>query len=320
MTTDTNGTGAAIRGPILVTGAAGFIGWYLTRALRRQGHDVLAVDDLSASPWRQPLPGIAVRDVCSLEAPHLAGIRSVVHLATRKVVPTSFTDREQIIANVRVDRHVIDLIAAARPEVAILASSCEVYGAQPTPLAESAPLRPRSPYAVGKVALELLADVYRPLTPTRICVARLFNIYGPGEGLDAVVPRFVHDALVHRRLLIEGCGTQRRDLTYIDDLVAALVGLLALPVPPAVVNIGSGRSVSVLDLAARIGAAVGGVGLVHGAARTNEIPGFVADTRHLRDVLPGWRATVDLATGLARCIAWERRQQRPAAVRQDLVA
>ncbi len=296
----------SVLGPILVTGGAGFIGWNLVKALRERGEDVVAVDDLSASPWPERPDGIAVRDVGSLAAAELRDIRAVVHLACRKVVPTSFVDREQMVGNIRIDRHLVGLLTEIKPRIAILASSCEVYGDQQRRLGELAPLRPRSPYAVGKVAMELLADVYRPLTATPICVARLFNTYGPGEGVDAVVPRFVDEALRLGQVLIEGSGEQRRDFTYVDDVVSALIGLLAAPHPPQVVNIGSGVSLSINELAARVAKAVGGVRIAHGRARPNEITDFVADTRLLRSVLPHWRPETGIDAGLHRCIAWQR--------------
>lgn len=295
-----------ILGPILVTGGAGFIGWNLVKALRDRGEDVLAVDDFSASPWPERPDGVAVRDVGSLSARELRDIRAVVHLACRKVVPTSFIDREQMVDNVRIDRHLVGLLTEIRPRIAILASSCEVYGDQQRRLGEDAPLRPRSPYAVGKVAMELLADVYRPLAATPICVARLFNTYGPGEGVDAVVPRFVDEALRLGQVVIEGSGEQRRDFTCVDDVVGALIGLLAVPRTPPVVNIGSGVSVSINELAARVSNAIGGVRIVHGRARPNEITDFVADTRLLRSVLPNWRPATGIDAGLHRCIAWQR--------------
>lgn len=297
-------------GFILVTGGAGFIGQYLVRALRQHKQEVLAVDNLSCSPWDRLLTPVDVRDVLGLSAADLRGARAVIHLASRKVVPTSFDDPSQMRHNVAVDQHMIGLIAAARPVTALLVSSCEVYGSQATPLGEDSPRQPRSPYAVGKVTMEMLVDVYRSLAPPRFCVARLFNVFGPGEGLDAVVPRFVHDALTRGELLIEGTGTQRRDFTYVDDVVKALTGLLELSAPPPVINIASGVSCSIRELAHLVG---GAVGLARpprlAPARRNEIAAFTSDTRLLRRTLPGWRPEVDLAEGLARCIAWQRAQE-----------
>lgn len=293
-------------GRILITGGAGFIGWNLVKALRDRGEEVLAVDDLSASPWPERPAGIELRDVGSLSALELHDIRAVVHLACRKVVPTSFIDCEQMVSNVRIDRHLVGLLAEIRPRITILASSCEVYGDQRGRLGEAAPLRPRSPYAVGKVAMELLADVYRSLMPSPICVARLFNTYGPGEGLDAVIPRFVDEAMRLGQVVVEGSGEQRRDFSYVDDVVDALIGLLAAPFAPQVVNIGSGASISINELATRVAKAVGGVRILHGRARPNEIAEFVADTRLLHSVLPAWRPATSIDAGLRRCIDWQR--------------
>jgi dTDP-glucose 4,6-dehydratase/UDP-glucose 4-epimerase len=293
-------------GPVLVTGGDGFIGRYLVQRLRARGETVIALDNLSRTPWSEPDARVDARDVLDIKSGDIDGIRSMVHLACRKVVPTSFEDPDQLVHNVRADRHLVGLIVKARPAKVLLASSCEVYGAQQGLLSEGSRLCPRSPYAVGKVAMELLADVYRPLTSARICAVRLFNVYGPGESLDAVVPRFVHDALARGELTIEGSGRQARDFTYVDDVVRALVGLLSLAVPPPVVNIASGATLSVRDLARKTRDAIGPIELRSSPARRNEIGFFNADTSLLKRTLPGWHPEVTIDEGLRRCIGWQR--------------
>lgn len=122
--------------------------------------------------------------------------------------------------------------------------------AERTALREHA-ARPRSPYAAGKVATELLADIYRPRLEDgrQLGIVRFFNTFGPHEDPDAVVPAFLDAVAENRPLTIEGDGTQARDLTYIEDAVTMLTRILDAPALLPVVNCGSGQAVSISDLA-----------------------------------------------------------------------
>ncbi|MEV7417701.1 NAD-dependent epimerase/dehydratase family protein [Streptomyces sp. NPDC089919] len=263
---------------LLITGAAGFIGSALTHALRAAGHTVTPLDNLSVTSRRPAPTGLQVRDVRSLTARDLDRCDTVVHLAALKSVPASF-EVGGFEHNVAVDRHLLHTFAASTARRLLLASSCEVYGQQDGPLAESAPYAPRSPYAAGKVATEQLAGIYRPRLAEgrQVGVVRFFNTFGPHEDPDAVVPAFLDAAAEDRPLVIEGDGTQARDLTYIDDAVTMLIRILDAPGLLPVVNCGSGRAVSVNDLAHAVIRAAGRGTLAHAAPRINEIDSFTAD-------------------------------------------
>ncbi|MFJ4679103.1 NAD-dependent epimerase/dehydratase family protein [Kitasatospora sp. NPDC088783] len=264
---------------LLITGAAGFIGSALTTALRTAGHTVTALDDLSVHSPRPHPDHLLQRDVRTLTAGDLDGFHTVIHLAAHKSVPRSF-EVGGFEHNTAADRHLIHTFATSGADRLLLASSCEVYGDQRGPLAESAPHRPRSPYAAGKATTEHLADIYRPqLGPGRqIGVARFFNTYGPWEDPDAVVPAFIDAALADRPLTIEGTGTQARDLTHIDTTTAMLGRILDADQLLPVVNIGSGQATTVLDLARAVIRATGRGTITHVPPRPNEIRSFTADT------------------------------------------
>ncbi|MFJ5635315.1 NAD-dependent epimerase/dehydratase family protein [Streptomyces goshikiensis] len=264
---------------IVITGGAGFIGSALTQALRTGGHTVTPVDNLSVTSRRRPsAQGLQVRDVRSLTVRDLDGVDTVVHLAALKSVPASF-EVGGFEHNVAVDRHMIHTFTQSTAHRLLLASSCEVYGEQRGPLAESAPYAPRSPYAAGKVATEQLAGIYRPRLKDgrELGVIRFFNTFGPDEGHDAVVPAFLDAAAEDQPLTIEGDGMQARDLTYIDDAVTMLTRILDAPGLLPVVNCGSGVPVSVLDLARAVIRAAGRGTITHTAPRINEISSFTAD-------------------------------------------
>ncbi|MGW1196572.1 NAD-dependent epimerase/dehydratase family protein [Streptomyces sp. NPDC002536] len=263
---------------LLITGAAGFIGSALTRALRDAGHGVTALDNLSVVSPRPRPDRLEVRDVRSLTPADLDGVDTVVHLAAHKSVPRSF-DVGGLEHNITVDRHIIHTFAASRARRLLLASSCEVYGQRTGPLAETAPHSPRSPYAAGKAATEHLADIYRSLLQAerQIGIVRLFNTFGPAEDPDAVVPAFLDAAARNQPLTVDGDGSQARDLTHIDDAVTMLRRILDGPQLPSIVNCGSGRVTSIRALAETIIRVTGGGTITHAAPRPNEIRSFTAD-------------------------------------------
>lgn len=274
---------------ILVTGGAGFIGRNLCRALRDEGHVCTAVDNLSVAPSVDLDAPIDSRDVVELTADDLDQYDTVVHLAALKSVPQSFRDPAQLAHNVTRDQHVLRIFAASRkPTRLFLASSCEVYGEREIKLHESLTHRPRSPYAVGKCTTELLADVYRSLNPSKqISALRFFNVFGPDEGPDALVPAFIQSALQAGSIVIEGDGDQCRDLSFIDDVVAVLLRMITSEgTLPSVVNVGSGVATSVNAIARWITEMVPGTQTEHAPMRPNEINSFVADTRLCAKLFP----------------------------------
>jgi nucleoside-diphosphate-sugar epimerase len=288
---------------ILITGAAGFIGRNLVRALEERGSSVTPVDDLSVTPLVPPQRNqIVRRSVLQLRPADFKGVDTVVHLAAKKHVGKSFKDRSIFQHNTTTDHHLLDMVTRMRVPRVFLASSCEVYGDQGNrPLAERERLRPLSPYAVSKAAMEHLANVYRRMDPGRkITVLRLFNIYGPDENPDAVVPRFIHDVQRFGYVQIEGSGVQRRDFTYIGDAVQMLVRVIESDDPPACLNIGSGTSVSIDEIARRVVGRFSPAQVRYGSPRVNEISNFTADlgTFHKRY---GSLPRTDLDRGLELC-------------------
>lgn len=289
----------------LITGAAGFIGRNLTKYLNTKGWDVLPVDNLSVEPVGKIPDNLWLIDLLDLSVNDLSNLDLVVHFAAHKSVPNSFLSREEIARNVLQDRHILEIATSAAVPKVFVASSCEVYGRSEylKPSAENDAYNPMSPYAVSKVSLELLANVYQHLsTDTSIVALRFFNIYGSDEGDDAVVPRFIRDILETGRLTIEGDGHQRRDFSYIDNVVRIIYELSNKNDLPKIINIGSGQSCSINELASIVLEYTGHGAINYQPGRRNEIHEFCADIGALKKILDTDVSSADLKAGIYKCI------------------
>jgi UDP-glucose 4-epimerase len=306
---------------IVVTGAAGFIGANLCRALaeRPDVDRIVALDDLSSgSPGN--LAGVARVDLVegnildrALLDQTFAGADAVVHLAARPSVAMSVDDPEGTHeVNATGTLRVLEACRAAGGVYTAVASSCAVYGDSPHhPKHEDLPARPLSPYGVSKLATEAHTLSHAATYGLPALALRFFNVYGPFQPADhayaAVVPAFTDAALRGEQLVVHGDGAQTRDFTFVgtvvDVLAAAVAGKVTSPEP---VNLASGRQVSLLDLVAELERVLGRpLDVRHAPARDGDIRHSGADCARLRELFPEVRP-VPLATGLARTVEWFR--------------
>ena len=259
---------------VVVTGAAGFIGSHVAEAMSEAGCDVLAVDALARSTYRAAAVrnwarlarhrGItpASADLATDDLRSLAEAELIVHLAGRPGVRTSWDNGGAAVQrdNVRATRRLLAACAARpagqRPRV-VVASSSSVYGSAADPCDEAAPLRPESPYAAAKVAVERLSAATRAQVHT--VILRFFSVYGPRQRPDMAFHRFIEAALGGGSALVFGDGTQSRAFTYIADVVRATVLAATAALPPAtVVNVGHPTTVPLGSAIARIQELLGG--------------------------------------------------------------
>jgi len=254
---------------ILVTGGAGFVGRALVWALVAQGHSVRVVDDLSAGGDPARLPGDAtfirgdVNDLPRLWTA-LQGVECVYHLAARVSVPESVRyPRDYNTVNVGGTVSVLEAMRDVGVRRLVLASSGAIYGDQGAqPLREDVPPRPRSPYAVSKLAAEQYVLTVGRLWGVEAVCLRLFNVYGPDQQMPVthapVIPQFLYQALHGGSLVIHGDGAQTRDFVHIADVVRALVAAASAPaVDEQVINVGSGVETSINELVALVGETAG---------------------------------------------------------------
>ena len=310
----------------LVTGGAGFIGSHIVESLCAEGAEVTVLDDLStgnraniaqleASPGFRFIEGSITDPAdCALAC---EDVERVFHEAALTSVPASL-DNPLSVNTVNVTGTLNIFLAARDAGVkrVVWASSTAVYGdpeVLPTP--ETVPLDPLSPYAASKAAGEAYAAVFANVYGLPVVSLRYFNVYGPRQDprspYAAVIPLFVSALLGGERPIVFGDGAQTRDFIHVRDVVRANMLASSQPLLPGtggVFNIGSGKAVSVNDLAGAIAEAVGtSVEPKKCAARTGDIRDSVADIRRAREIL-GFEPLVGLTDGVKDLVDWYRHQ------------
>ncbi len=302
---------------VLVTGGAGFIGSNLVDALVARDHDVVVLDDLTTGYAENVHPDarLVVADVADAEAvaAAAAGAETVFHLAASRAVLRSV---QQPLATDRTNTAgTLTVLEAARQAGArrvISTSSSSVYGGvAPTPTPETAPVHPRSPYAVSKLAGEHYARVYWELHGLETVALRLFNVFGPRQRPDsayaAVIPLFVDALRSGDAPEVHGDGLQSRDFTYIDDTVAGYLAAAAAPAERCagkVYNIAGGAEHSLLDLLDALQRILGtAIAPLHTDPRPGDVRRSCADATAARQDLE-WSARVGFEDGLERTVAW----------------
>lgn len=309
----------------LVTGGAGFIGSHIVQALISNGDEVRVLDDFSSGREENLdgfVPGAvgsgaAVEllrgDVADADACRRAceGVDGVFHEAALVSVPRSVEEPERTW-EVNSTGTLNLLEAARRAGVGrfVFAASSAAYGESETlPKVETMPVDPRSPYAASKVSGETLLAAYGASYGMQTVSLRYFNVFGPRQRDDSPYTGVI--AIFARRLLegtpptIHGDGGQTRDLTYVDNVVAANLAAMQREVPPgSVINVGGGERVSILDLYRAIAEALGSdLEPVMGETRAGDVRHSLADLQRLERLL-GRRPEITWREGLKRTLAW----------------
>ncbi len=310
---------------LLVTGAAGFIGSTLIDRLLVEGREVVGLD--SFDPFypedakRANLAGALaseafrlvradIRDCEAVERLFAEGrFGAVVHLAALAGVRPSL-ERPAEYADVNVRGSAVLLAAAAKFEVphVVFASSSSVYGERDDgTFRESDPVeRPVSPYAATKRAGELLAHTFHHAYGISISCARIFTAYGPRQRPDLAIRKFAERMLAGESLPIFGDGSNLRDFTYVDDLVDGLVRALDRDLGFAILNLGAGRQVSVLEVVKLLELSLGVTASVEWLPRqVGDVSRTWADVSVARERLD-YQPTTPLEEGIPRFVEWLR--------------
>ena len=298
---------------VLVTGGAGFIGSNLVRGLLERGDDVRVLDNFSTGN-RANLAGLDVEvvegELRSYERVHNAvrGVELVYHLGALGSVPRSVQDPLTSSA-VNVEG-TLNVLLAARDEGVrrvVFSSSSSVYGTRrELPVTEGLPLDPISPYGVAKLAAERYCVSFsRVYESFETVVVRYFNVFGPRQSphsqYAAVIPVFITAIAEGRPIRIDGDGEQRRDFTYVDNVVAGTLRAAdAEGVNGCIFNVAASAPATVNRVAELIGALLGRqVEAEHGPPRPGDIRDSWADVTAARERL-GWKPSIGLEEGLRR--------------------
>jgi UDP-glucuronate 4-epimerase len=312
---------------VLVTGAAGFIGSHLVEALVRRGDEVVGIDNFDRFYPRAmkernlreigPAPGFTfheqdMRDVEALRA-RLTPDTVLVHLAARAGVRPSLADPVGY-ADTNVTGTAAVLEAARRAGVSRIAfgSSSSVYGdSTPAPFREDAvAVEPVSPYAATKRAAELLLRAVAPIYGFRSAALRFFTVYGPRQRPDLAIHAFARRMVAGEVITLFGDGTQARDYTYCDDIVAGVVAAVdwtaTAPLGMEPFNLGGNRSVPTRAMLDEIAAALGVDPRVEWAPmQPGDVQRTAADLTRSGAVL-GYAPRTPFPEGIRRFVAWFR--------------
>jgi UDP-glucuronate 4-epimerase len=294
----------------VVTGAAGFIGSQLLRALIDRGHDGVGRDAFTdyydPALKEENARGLPVERFDLAEDPiDLTGVDGVFHLAGQpgvlsfgSVFPTYV--RQNVIASQRL----FEAAATAGTRV-VFASSSSVYGdAETYPTPEEAAPAPLSPYGITKLAAEHLAYAYGREFGLDCVALRYFTVFGQRQRPDMALARMVACLAEARPFELYGDGTQSRSFTYVDDVVEATI--LAMQGAPAgsIYNVGGGAEVSVLDVLETLARIAGRrLEIVRAPWREGDAKRTAADTSRIRADL-GWEPRTPFEEGLEAQWRW----------------
>ncbi|MGH9534494.1 MAG: NAD-dependent epimerase/dehydratase family protein [Terriglobales bacterium] len=318
---------------VVVTGASGFLGAWLTQALLAAGARVIALVrdeprpsglDLFALRERVTrVPG-SVEDATAVERAIVEYDASVVcHLAAQTLVgPARQSPVATFETNIRGAWTVLEACRrqAARIGALLVASSDKAYGDQAQlPYREDFCLRPRFPYDASKACADILARSYFHTYGLPVAVTRCANLYGGGDmNFSRVVPGTIRAALAGQRPEIRSDGTPVRDYLYAEDAVQGYMALaeavLAGRCHGEPLNFGTAEPIAVLPLVRAVLHACGRPDLEPDVRATaqGEIDRQFLDSRRAMELL-GWRAQTPLSQGLAATVAWYRGHLQPVA-------
>ena len=297
----------------VVTGAAGFIGSHLCERLLAQGTHVVGIDSFTdhyatqlklqnvAALDGQPNFELRESDIAEADlAGAFAGADVVFHLAARPGVGDSWENfQEYVDSNVVGTKMVFETAAKSGSRV-VYASSSSVYGYAPElPATESSPLNPISPYAASKVMTEALANVFTSSLDLDAIGLRYFSVYGPRQRPDMAITRFIRAIEEGNEVTVYGDGLQRRDMTFVGDVVEGTLQTALHGRTGTVYNIASGRPVALIDILEELGEVMGtAVNLTRVEERLGDVRATWGDVERAATEL-GYAPRTGLREGLA---------------------
>lgn len=312
---------------VLVTGAAGFIGSNFLKYMydKYPGYKFIVIDALTYAGSLDKIPEYIQESdrfvfihetITNAEAVNDAMSKShmVVHFAAETHVTRSIHEDELFfITDVLGTRVLMNAVRkyANRIERFVHISTSEVYGTAEGEemMDENHPLNPRSPYAAAKAGADRLVYSYCCTYNVPAVILRPFNNYGPGQHLEKLIPRLITAAIRNEPMTIHGTGEQKRDWVYTLDVAQAVDSVLHHKdfdaIKHQVINIGSGKAVSVLEIARMVldHFRLPESYLKYIGDRPGQVEFHISSTEKAKALL-GWSATTSLNEGLKLTIQW----------------
>jgi UDP-glucuronate 4-epimerase len=313
---------------VFLTGAAGFIGSRLAKALLGRGDEVIGFDNLNdyyalehkerhlADLRPEKRFTFIKADLC--DAPRLRELLAehrpdaVAHLAALAAV--RYSVQHPLIygqVNVQGTLNLLDAARHAGQPRFVLASTGSTYGTDtPVPFRESAPAdHPLAPYPASKRAMELFAHGYHHLWKLPTTILRFFNVYGPHGRPDMMPWVWSQSINAGKPVTLYGGGKLKRDWTYIDDLVAGFIAALDKGLEYEIINLGCSQPAENLELIRILEELLGKKAvLVDTPTPLSELQISYADISKARQLL-GYEPKVNVREGLTRLVEWMRREK-----------
>ena len=317
---------------VLVTGAGGFIGSHLTERLVQLGARTRALveynsrgswDWLDDSPLKHEMDVVLgdITDPASV-ADAMKGVDVVFHLAALIAIPYSYrAPLSYIRTNVEGTHNVLAEAMRANVSKVVHTSTSEVYGtARYAPIDEAHPLQGQSPYSASKIGADMMAEAFQRSFGLPVTTIRPFNTYGPRQSARAVIPTIISQALSGEAVRL-GNTNPTRDMNYVADTVDGFLAVAGDAAQPGrVYNIGSGREISIAELARTICGLIGvEVEVTTEQERmrpeNSEVDRLLCDATRARTEL-GWEPKHTLEQGLGHTIEWLERNLHAYRPRQ----
>jgi UDP-glucuronate 4-epimerase len=312
---------------ILITGAAGFIGSHLVQALVDQGDEVIGIDNFDPFYPRamkeRNLAEVGSRNRWSfreqdmLDVPALRALLTpdtvIVHLAAKAGVRPSLADPVGYAeANVTGTAAVVEAARQAGVSRLIFGSSSSVYGdSTPVPFREDAvAVVPVSPYAATKRAAELFLRAVAPIYGLQVVSLRFFTVYGPRQRPDLAIHAFTRRMIEGRALTLFGDGTQARDYTFCDDIIAGVLSAIrwsaTAPLGVETFNLGGSRPIPTEAMVTEIAEALGIQPKIEWAPmQPGDVQQTAADITKSHSML-GYQPKTPFPEGIRRFVQWFR--------------
>jgi len=308
---------------ILLTGAAGFIGYHTAQVLLARGDEVVGLDNMNSYydptlkqhrlETLKTIKGFSFIKGDILDRPTVAqamqGVDRVIHLAALAGVRYAFDHPDEYIdINITGFFHVLDEVRKQKIKGLIYASSSSVYGGNDKlPASETDRTDNQvSLYGQNKKDNELMAHVYHHLYDINVTGHRFFTVYGPCGRPDMALFLFTDAILKGNPLQIYGEGKMQRDFTYIADIVSGIVASVDKNYPEEIFNLGCGRKEELMDFISMIEKACGKDGKKNFLPmQPGDVRASLADISHAKEKL-GYDPKTQIKDGIPKFVEWYR--------------